>query len=372
MLTILYSIRQMSEAFTDSRFDTPAGGEGVNARHNVYLLSQTRPDFIVEIILAAREAGVSQDASVLDLGPSFPWDLIAWSLYGHSADKLAAADPYVKQYKDLPYLRPILPTVEVAKLLDTDRQTDKRHYFEQVTNTGNPKVYDDYKVGGMTLYEAGADSLPIATSSIDVITSAFSWQQIDPDKQPASLREVLRLLKNVEDYGEEGDALGTRQQAAIFAMAASGNLNKEEVHEKEIEIAKLLSLMLGIIIVPPKPLQAGFTYEDALEILPAHFNKVYAKFFKEDMPVDSRFALEIVLNSFRSLFNQYTDEAGNVVNKAFAEIALQEVVGTWVEEGLETGQPMTIKMDRALIICSELSVPGLVSLGYEPIFGPIK
>lgn len=335
----------------DRHFNVSHGSQLVAARQAVYYClegDRQPPDYGVEIVNTLAQAGVSDRAKIVDVGCSFPWDLKLLQLAGHTGE-LIGIDPNTAQFKNLPYWEIRGSREQFLALLAANDEAGLGAFLKR--RMGNS---DNEEFAGITLMKGWAHFIPLRSGMVDVVISSFSAQQWDEARQRESFAEIKRILRPNADYAAS-DALTAngRLQAGLFAKMASGERNKCGIHERERAISEYLSQQMSRRIIGPVPMQAGFTYEKGLKVLPHAFRYIHIKYFQEKIVFDSRGDKEIALNSYRSLFDQYMDEGGNIVPEAQCEKALQEVVGREIEEGIRTGNYVTDVMDRAETVCSD-------------------
>lgn len=325
----------------EKQFNVVHGHGLIATRQFVYNLlprGEVAPDYAGEIHEAAVYAGVSEHASIVDAGCSFPRDLLLWKLARHLG-ALVGYDKNPKQFQAFSIFHP-------AKIPASSAPFKLREEFIQKSDFEIWKGRDEY--AGISLIEASAAYTPIADRSVDLITASFVWQQLDKSEQSPAIIEAKRMLKNAENYPDSDG-----QQSGIFAMSTSDSDNKQLMHENETKIATVLSQILGRTIYPPVPLQEGFTTEKALEVMAENFNFVYVKKFKQDIVADSEGAKQILLNAYRTLGKHYVDDGGNEISTDELEFALRVVPSAQIDDALRKGNAVIDKMRRAIIFASD-------------------
>lgn len=252
---------------------------------------------------------------------------------------LIGIDPNSSQFNGLPYWQPLKsnPTLAVLKSAESWIELEKSLKAED----------------GITLFEARADTVPLPDHFADAVTTVFSGYHAF--RNPEALPQIKRILKTSE----------TTHRAGIHADATSGRENKERMIDDESRIAKVLSIIMRQVILPPPPLQAGFTAEDTLEIFPQFYQHVYVKHIKQEIIFNLK--REVILNAHRTYRDSYQPKSGHlseksrdkkytdrhVIKEEIFERALEIVVGGQIDDAEEAGELVTDKVRRMVTFASD-------------------
>ncbi|MDL2341990.1 MAG: class I SAM-dependent methyltransferase [Patescibacteria group bacterium] len=262
------------------QYNTVSGPEKIEARQRVYWLAVEtdetvdglkRVDLELETLIALQQAGVSNKATIVDIGCSFPNFLQLWKLHNHHG-RLIGIEPNSKQLGSLAFWQP-----------SEAGAGDKESYVLKpgVTKKG---------FEGIELYEAWADSLPLSSGEADVTTMMFMMYHVPKDLQLKALQEAKRIQK---------------PQHGIFALATRGKNNKAELRQVETAISEELSRLRGETVVAPPPVNSGFTSENAAVILPEVYEYVYAYQHRADLVMNSPVGAAIINRAVWSLLDKY-------------------------------------------------------------------
>lgn len=352
-----------------TNYDTAEGKNKIAARQAVYWCLEPGvqpPDYDLEIIAGLQHAELSPLSTIVDIGCSFPGGFLKLCGLTGLRARLIGIDPYAKQFSGLPYLEPQGSREEFQALLCEGDDARLAQFFKQV---GEPAA-DEFK--NITLYQAGADFIPLPDCSVDAVTTIFSGYHAFQNHE--ALAEVKRILKRPSPMGAK------TERAGIHADANSGNENKEGMIEDEGRVAEVLSVITGCKISPPPPLQAGFTSEDTLETFPGMYRHVYVKRIEQEIVFNV--GREIVLSAHRTYRDSYMVEDSSlpekyrdvsyddkpVVNERTFERALETVVSGQIDDAEEAGEVITDKVRRTIIFASddEIDLPRGKD-GYEQI-----
>lgn len=369
MSEVEHSLTQPEASFNwGTNYDTADGKAKIAARQAVYwcLADNIKPpDYDLEVIQGFEHAGIEPNATLLDIGSSKPSFHKLCKMTG-TGGKLISIDPYEKQFGGLTFYEPQGGREEFEALLKDGDATKIANFLKEIRGT----EHGEYE--GITLIKAGADFIPVEDGSVDGATTIFSGYHAF--KNPGALYEIKRKLRVPSGVGR------TAIRAGIHADTTSGNENKETSIEKEGEVAFYLSRLLGRKILPPPPLQAGFTAERTLEVFPTIYNKVYVKRIEQEIIFNgSKIIIMRAIMTYRDSFIpqsgtlpdkfrdlDFTDKP--VIRKDIFNKAVEVVVGGQIEDAEEAGVLITDKVRRIITFSSdqEINLPTGKD-GYEQI-----
>lgn len=321
-------------------YDTPEGPRKVAARRAVYDCLEEGVEavnFEIEVITALGMAGLRDTATIVDVGCSYPSFLELWQITGHKG-RLIGIEPNTEQFNGLPFWQPLGADSGELKEEDRFKAFFKRHGGAE--NLGMPNV---------ELFEAHANYIPLPNESADLVSFMFSFYHVPKEKQPTAIDEAKRVL-----VSQSGDEV-----TGVFALATSGNHNKEGIRENETKIAAVLSELMGMEIQPPEPLNSGFTSEDAEELLTKKFQYVAEFEHKARIVFDTPFHKAVLLNAYHSLHDKYRHKSGITPDKRTFELATQNVVGEQLLAASIHGASVEDKLHQSLFIAghSPLRLP---------------
>ena len=334
----LEAIRGDWQGYWNEQYNTPEGSAKVSARKAYYHCvkpGELPPDWDGITIQDAQYAGITDNATIVDVGCSYPHYLQTWQLTGHKG-RLIGVEPNFRQFNGLPYWKPLKAARKVIELTEAQDPTGQNDLY--VPDWGQAK-----HVSGIELYQTDAGNLPLRDHSADAVFAMWSLYQLPPDTQQQALEHIDSKLK------PEG----------LFAATLSGNNNKLQLVEIGNKIARLMSDMIGQEVIPPPALQSGFTAEKAAEVLPRVFKHVYQKRIKQDLVVYDTLSLMYARNAVLSLADRFVDRH----NKAFPPNLVQEYIDGYFSHilwpSIENGQPFRDQADRSVFFCSQQPLDGL-------------
>ncbi len=341
-----------------TNYKTPEGKARVDARQAVYWCLEPGlqpPDYDVIVADALASAGVPLDGTIVDGGCSHPGGFLGLlKLIGYSVDGLIGFEPHPEQFDGLPYWKKQTgnPTIEALK---ESKDPGKLQSF-YLRDFGNGK-----EITGINLYEASADDIPLNDRSANAVTTIFSGYLAFRNR--SALLEIKRILKTVEDFRGSD----VKQRSGLHIDVGSGNENKEGMIADETNIAEVLSIITAKKILPPPPLQAGFTTEDAVETFPNLYNHVYIKRIEQEIIYN--YGRAIILNSHMTYRDSYTVESSVVLPDVYRDTAYENkqvisydifkmaaelVVGSKIDAAQKIGKLVTDKTRRhVLVSCDE-------------------
>ena len=305
-------------------------------------------DFDLELVNTLGHIGLSETATIVDIGCGYGDTLDMWELTGHKG-RLIGIEPNSEQFNGRPFWQPLATDEELEALKKAGNQSKINEYY--VLHQGRRGS----QFGRIELFEANANFLPLPDGTVDLVTFMFSFYHILEEKQDAALDEAKRVLRQpTPGQGSNGD----EEIAGILALATSGDNNKEGIRRNEAKIAAELSKLMETEIEPPDPLNSGFTTEDAENILPTKFKHVSV--FKHDeehtgakIVIKTKIQKDILFNGYRTLRDQYKHSSGMIPSERMFEIALQKVVGKQIVEAEALGNYVEDQISQALFIASD-------------------
>lgn len=346
---MLYNISLMNEIFSgehgvpvptdwDEHYNQTDGALKVDARRkvNFCLEEGVLPVYFdKEIIVGAEAAGLAEDAVIIDIGCSYPYDLNSWQQHSSKAGKLfrqfIGIEPNTQQFNGLRFWQPANIGAPVQ-----EKQKTKR-----ALRWGNlgPALL------GVELIKSDANDIPLDDSTVDMAAFNFSFYHIHKHLQRAAIRETKRVLKKLS--GSETEVAG------MITLSTSGNENKYYMRQNEIVIARMLSLLMGSAVTAPEPLNSGFTTEDAEVLLLQEFKYVYKFEHRGQIVIKNEEEEEILLAAYRTLRDKYTDENGLKPSCEVFEIALQELVGKQLKDARDSDTHVTDLLRQAAFFASD-------------------
>lgn len=353
------------ETDTSDQFDwstnykTPEGKARVDARQAVYWCLEPGihpPDYDVIVADVLASAGVPMNGTIVDGGCSHPGGFLGLlKLLDYSVDGLIGFEPHAEQFDGLPYWKKQTgnPTIDAIK---ESKDPGKLQSF-YLRDFGNGK-----ETNGISLYEASADDIPLSDRSANAVTTIFSGYLAFRNR--SALLEIKRILKTADDFRD----LDIKQRSGLHIDVGSGNENKEGMIADETDIAEVLTVITGKKILPPPPLQAGFTTEDAVEIFPKLYNRVYIKRIEQEIIYN--YGRAIILNSHMTYRDSYDVESGElaeeyrdlayehkqVISYDVFKMAVELVVGSKIDAAQKIGKLITDKTRRHVIVSSDEEV----------------
>lgn len=350
-------------------YDTVEGKNKIAIRQAVYWCLAKGiepPDYDSEIIKGFEYAGLNNNSTLLDVGSSKPSFHKLCILTGMGA-KLISMDPYEKQFNGLTYYEPQGSKAEFSALLNEGDDSKIERFLREIEG----KTDDEFE--GITLIKAGSDFIPVKDGTIDGATTIFSGYHAFVNRE--AIYEIKRKLRIASGIGISA------VRAGIHADATSENENKETSIQKEGEVALYLSDELGQKILPPPPLQAGFTAEDTLEVFPNIYNNVYVRRINQEI-IFSTANKPIILGAIKTYRDSFTPVSGKlqdkyrdltyknkpVISEDIFNEAVDEIFSKQIDDAEKRGTPITDKVRRIITFSSddEIDLPKGKD-GYEKI-----
>jgi len=329
-------IRRPVQTNWDAHYNQTDGALKVARRREVYscLPPGEKPVYFDQVIIEAAEtAGLSETATILDIGCSYPFDLKRWQEQSIARGMLyrtfIGIEPNIMQADGLNYWQP-MPAAETTT-----------HPLGRLALTREGVMFK-----GIQLIKTDANNLLQEPGTVDLAAFNFSFYHIAKELQRPALDEVRRALrKTVDDQ---------TKVAGMLAISTSGNDNKAHMRHNELKIASLLSRALGSLVVPPEPLNAGFTTEDAEQLLPEVFEHVY----KYEHPsgrivIKNKRELAILMDAYRTLRDKYTDPQGQAPSEQAFESALRKIVKTEYDSARAEKRYVEDTLRQAAFIASD-------------------
>lgn len=286
-------------------YNTVRGPEKIEARQQVYWLAhemaesgqdQDRIDLELEAVIALQHAGLPSDGTIVDIGCSLPNFLQLWKLNNHRGT-LIGIEPNIKQIDSMPYWQP-------AQIVE-----DGKGFTFKTSETGT-STREGFE--GIEVYEAWASALPVPSGSADAATMMLMMYHVPKALQSDALGEAKRILN---------------KESGIFGLTTRANDNKRWLRTQEQAIGDELSKIRGEQIIPPPPVNSGFTSEDAAAVLPDFYKHVYTYDHTAEIRIDNSQAVTIVERAIWSLLDKYVDRSGQPPNEEQFDTAINKVLG---------------------------------------------
>lgn len=320
------------QEFWNEHYNTPEGKQKVDLRQTYYWCvepGEYPTDYDAEVIQAAYMAGLDTNATIVDIGCSFPKFLELWQETGHTG-RLIGVEPNYRQFNDLPYWKPLKAAQKVIELMDATEPAQNGELY--VADWGKSKVIE-----GVELFHTDAGNLPVADKSVDLATAMWCLYQIDEESQVPALNHIASKLK------PEG----------MFAATLSGAQNKPAFIRLTEKLAHFMSELNQTTILPPPPLQDGFTSEKAAQVLPSIFSYVYTKHIRQPLIVHDTLSMTFMFNALLSLADRFVDDTGNPIAEQVLRdhvlMYFREVLGPQIREG----KFFHDQTDRTIFFCSQ-------------------
>lgn len=254
----------------------------VRRRFETYNYAAEPVDF--EALVADSLGLHSSDKDIVDVGTADGGFLYRLRWEYEAAGSLTGIDPNISQFNiDHTPKSPIFMSL-VKTALDGyfGRSSSEEDLLKSLSLPENQSP--------VNLLEGRAHDLSkLKDDSADLLTAMFMLYHVAQDERDVAFSEFKRVLK------PEG----------VFVIATSGNDNKRQHRIFEQAIAE----QLGPSVIPPQPMNAGFTTEKASLLIPEHFKHVYRFDQATNMRIgDTMRSLLVYYDSLRSLRNQYQPE----------------------------------------------------------------
>ncbi len=334
-----------TQEFWNSHYNSPDGKAKVEARQKYYWClppGEYPPDYDLEMLSGAQEAGIGPDATIADIGCSFPHFLELWKLLGHQG-RLVGVEPNIMQFDGLPYWKPLSAAHKLLELEIARDTTGNGDFYISEQGDGTKSV------DGIELYQSDAGNLPFEDNTIDFAAAMWSLYQLNE-------AEILPALHHIDSKLKEG---------GIFGAALSGKANKPNLQKFMSDFAIFMSQQIGRNVTSPPPLQEGCTTEKGIAMLSQVFEYVAHKHFSQELVVYDDLSVGFLTGAILSFSDRFLSEDGAPLEEEFVHDSLINYLDIKLWPDIESGKYFYDQTDRGLILCSQK--PFTSSSEFKPI-----